>query len=80
MSLADIFLIISQWKHISMFLKPVFFFYIIICVLTSFVFFRFGLSNRFDTEFPSVLTGKVHLLFSVVFLLSLASCCLFSSK
>lgn len=28
-----------------------------------FVFCRFGLSNRFDTEFPSVLTGKVQLLF-----------------
>lgn len=30
----------------------------------KFLFFcRFGLSNRFDTEFPSVLTGKVQLLF-----------------
>lgn len=25
----------------------------------SFLFSRFGLSNKFDTEFPSVLTGKV---------------------
>lgn len=27
-------------------------------------FFRFGLSNKFDTEFPSVLTGKVQFSFS----------------
>lgn len=27
-------------------------------------FSRFGLSNRFDTEFPSVLTGKVQFLYS----------------
>lgn len=35
------------------------------CLLFVFSFSRFGLSNRFDTEFPSVLTGKVPSLFSL---------------
>ena len=39
------------------------------------VFFRFGLSNRFDTEFPSILTGKVQSPFSF---LALQGCRLLS--
>ena len=37
----------------------VFLFYFIFISFIIFFLVRFGLSNRFDTEFPSALTGKV---------------------
>lgn len=51
--------------------------FILTICLCFVVFFRFGLSNRFDTEFPSVLTGKVLSLF-YFFPLALQSCSLLS--
>lgn len=62
------------------------FFVVIECLFLTYLlcfvlfFFRFGLSNRFDTEFPSVLTGKVQLLFKFFLHFSLADCFLFKSK